>query len=40
MELKHLKNKKLLKLGGNPETQALVEKANDMGIYTIIAEHL
>ena len=30
------KNKKLLIMGGNPETSALVKMANDMGIKTIV----
>ena len=30
--------KKLLILGGNPETSVLVKKANQLGIYTIVAD--
>lgn len=33
---KEFENKKLLILGGNPETSALVKKANDMGVKTIV----
>ena len=31
--------KKLLILGANPETVSLVEKAKDMGIYTIVTDY-
>jgi biotin carboxylase len=31
-------NKRLLILGGNPETRVLVEIANNMGIYTIVVD--
>ena len=34
----NLRNKKLLILGGNPETQVLVDIANQMGIYTIVVD--
>ena len=34
----NLKNKKLMILGGNPETRVLVEIANSMGIYTIVVD--
>ena len=33
---KEFEGKKLLILGGNPETSALVRMANDMGIKTIV----
>jgi len=33
-----MKAKKLMILGGNPETAALVEVANDMGIHTIVVD--
>ena len=33
---KDLAGKKLLILGGNPETTPLVEVANQMGVYTIV----
>ena len=33
-----MKGKKLLILGGNPETAALVGVANDMGIHTIVVD--
>ena len=36
--LEHLAGKKLLILGGNPETGVLVKKANDLGVYTIVAD--
>ena len=32
--------KKILILGANPETAALVQKAKDMGIYTIVTDYL
>ena len=35
--MKEFEGKKLLILGGNPETVPLVEMANDMGILTIVA---
>lgn len=35
---KHLKGKKLLILGGNPETGILVKKANKLGVYTIVID--
>lgn len=31
-------NKRLLILGGNPETRALVEIANNLGIYTLVVD--
>ena len=31
-------NKKLIILGGNPETGVLVEVANSMGVYTIVID--
>lgn len=34
----NLQNKKLMILGGNPETRVLVEIANEMGIYTIVVD--
>ena len=34
----NLNGKKLLILGGNPETGVLVEKANDLGIITIVID--
>ena len=34
----NLRDKKLLILGGNPETRVLVDIANDMGIYTIVID--
>ncbi len=34
----HLKGKKLIILGGNPETGVLVNSANDLGIYTIVID--
>ena len=36
---KEFEGKKLLILGGNPETSALVQLANDMGIKTIVASY-
>ena len=33
-----INNKKLLILGGNPETGVLVEIANSLGIYTIVVD--
>ena len=33
-----LSNKRLLILGGNPETGALVRHANNMGIHTIVID--
>ena len=33
-----LRNKKLLILGGNPETGSLVETANRLGIFTIVVD--
>ena len=36
--LKNLLNKKLLILGGNPETGNLVNVANSLGIHTIVAD--
>ena len=33
-----LANKKLIILGGNYETGVLVEKANELGIYTIVID--
>ena len=35
--MREFEGKKLLILGGNPETSALVRVANDMGIKTIVA---
>ena len=35
---KSLKNKKILILGGNPETKALVDVANEMGLSTIVLD--
>ena len=34
----HLIGKKLLILGGNPETGELVKKANELGVYTIVVD--
>lgn len=34
----NLQNKKLMILGGNPETRVLVEIANEMGMYTIVVD--
>jgi biotin carboxylase len=34
----NIKNKRLLILGGNPETGALVNYANEMGVYTIVID--
>lgn len=34
----HLNNKKLIILGGNPETRLLVDIANSLGIYTIVVD--
>ena len=34
----NLQDKKLLILGGNPETRVLVEIANSLGIYTIVVD--
>jgi formate-dependent phosphoribosylglycinamide formyltransferase (GAR transformylase) len=34
----NLNGKKLLILGGNPETGVLVEQANDLGIITIVID--
>jgi biotin carboxylase len=34
----NLQNKKLMILGGNPETRVLVDIANKMGIYTIVVD--
>jgi biotin carboxylase len=34
----HLNNKRLLILGGNPETGALVRHANNLGVYTIVID--
>jgi biotin carboxylase len=34
----NLRDKKLLILGGNPETRVLVEIANSLGIYTIVVD--
>lgn len=34
----HLIGKKLLILGGNPETAELVKKANEIGVFTIVAD--
>ena len=36
--LEKLTGKKLLILGGNPETGELVKKANDVGVYTIVID--
>jgi len=36
--MEHLAGKKLLILGGNPETGVLVKKANDLGVYTIVVD--
>ena len=36
--MENLAGKKLLILGGNPETGVLVEIANDIGIYTIVID--
>jgi len=36
--LEKLTGKKLLILGGNPETGELVKKANDLGVYTIVID--
>ena len=36
--LEKLTGKKLLILGGNPETGVLVKKANDLGVYTIVID--
>jgi biotin carboxylase len=36
--LENLAGKRLLILGGNPETGVLVEKANNLGIYTIVID--
>ena len=36
--LDYLAGKKLLILGGNPETGELVKKANDLGIFTIVVD--
>jgi len=33
-----MKNKRLLILGGNPETAALVKVANDMGVHTVVVD--
>lgn len=38
MNYNHLKNKKLLILGGNPETGILVQVANNLGIITLVAD--
>jgi biotin carboxylase len=35
---KNLINKRLLILGGNPETKALVEVANELGVFTIVVD--
>ncbi len=37
---RNLLNKRLLILGGNPETKSLVEHANNLGIYTIVIDHV
>lgn len=37
-DYKHLIGKKLLILGGNPETGELVNKARELGVYTIVAD--
>ena len=37
-DLVNLAGKKLLILGGNPETGVLVEIANTLGIYTIVID--
>ena len=37
-DLVNLGGKKLLILGGNPETGVLVKTANDLGIYTIVID--
>jgi biotin carboxylase len=34
----HLNNKRLLILGGNPETGALVKHANNLGVHTIVID--
>ena len=38
MNYESLKGKKLIILGGNPETGVLVETANEMGIYTVVID--
>lgn len=38
MNYAHLKNKKLLILGGNPETGLIVQIANSLGIITLVAD--
>jgi biotin carboxylase len=35
----NLKGKRLLILGANPETAGLVQKANSMGVYTIVTDY-
>ena len=37
-DLINLAGKKLLILGGNPETCVLVDTANNLGIYTIVID--
>lgn len=37
--MNQLKGKRLLILGANPETVPLIEKANSMGIYTIVTDY-
>ena len=37
-DIKNLSGKKLLILGGNPETGVLVKTANNLGIYTIVID--
>ena len=37
-DLKNLEGKKLIILGGNPETGVLVKTANNLGIYTIVID--
>lgn len=38
MNYESLKGKKLIILGGNPETGVLVKTANEMGIYTVVID--